>query len=843
MAELNKHNKNAAETINPLLFVVVSTVVISLSLVLTYCAYKEIATYLYGESYLSEVLRVEAKDTFVQIVTLYVALLFVYTFVRQKETRPLIYLLIIHAFLINLLFSWRDPQLAVVINVAEVLTIASLTILLFPTTVSSIITAAYENGLTMVRTGLDNVKNTVSSYLADRNFRSASCIFVALMALVVWTRYDIAISDNERAIWEYTGTTARGFRWLFTDYFTGGLHQVAHSFWPYDELWHPPFARYVAALIYLMFHSASSFECFRIGTGLFFVVGVCAIYYLISKQYGLYAGVFSAISIVLIPDVFTHAHYIGTDTPMAVMWVLTAFAFFYATTRLRQACFAVIFGLAILTKLQALFIPIPLILWSYYLYRIDKKAPNPISWSLFFLTIIITPLTVLVLWPLLWENPLKVFVQYLNWAASVPKDTTLYFGSPYGGNHGDSPWHYPFVILGIRVPVLILLMGLVGMYALFRDRLKDKVAVFIFLNMITGLLLTSVFGGWQGSREFLSSFYFMGAMAGVGFAYICNFVATRVQVNKKNLYVVALLIILTVPSFISWVRVYPYGLFYYNALIGGAKGAREAEMERSYWCNENGRDLINFLNKNVEPNSIVSYDMGTAAFIFPWYQEMGLLRRDIILKDIAGFDKAMQNSDYIIINPENKNWEINNNALSYYLEYDGIPLIGVVKPVSFLKAVFPEKPDIQNPQNHAIGRDIRFLGYNISSRQFHPGETLDITYFWMAEKKTEERISCNFLLLNLDCAPPRNTNRPKDEDLFSPNHGSELPFREARIRPSLIEDHTVCIYPIEYWPPGKVFRQKFQVRIPKDKTFLKDRYVAALTCGINNICLGEIVVE
>ncbi len=125
MTNTNKSNDNHLR-IDVLLLMIV---IMSLSLIVAYNGYKEIVSHLYGKYYLSKALRSEIQYTFVPIVILFAGL-YIVNAINERRVR-LAYLLIIHAFLINLLFSGKDLRIAIVINIAETLFII-LTYSLYP---------------------------------------------------------------------------------------------------------------------------------------------------------------------------------------------------------------------------------------------------------------------------------------------------------------------------------------------------------------------------------------------------------------------------------------------------------------------------------------------------------------------------------------------------------------------------------------------------------------------------------------------------------------------------------------------------------------------------------------
>lgn len=517
------------------------------------------------------------------------------------------------------------------------------------------------------------------------NIVIASSIFLILVIIMFITRNDIAIGGNERREWEYTSTVIYWFDLLFKKVlFSKPIAEISRISWPYGHFYHPPFARYIFSFGYLLFQKLMPpLETYRMGSGMFFALSATILYIFIAKQYGRWSGICSVLSLIFIPVVFTHAHFVGTDIPIAVMWLLCVVSYYYATTLKRKILFAALFGCALLTKIQAVFIPIPLILWSYYLHRVGKDNKSPVSWSLFFSVLIVTSLTLFLGWPWLWHKGIERFIGYLYWVVTVTKDGTAYFGRVYGANYAKTPWHYPFITLLSTVPLPILAAGCIGIAAAFKNRRNDDCGVFLLFNMAVSLLIISFLGGWEGSREFLISFFLLAAFAGIGFAVCWGYMIKRFHARKINLrgkfLKAAFVILIFTPIAAHYSKIYPYGLFYYNGLIGGLNGAKRAGFG-SYWDNELGKDLLNFINRNLEQNARLIYNQGTNISM-KWYQEMGRIRKDIILDNEGNFRKYLSNPSGVYYITNNMDSSLYKSGITpvFSLKYDNISLLQVWK--------------------------------------------------------------------------------------------------------------------------------------------------------------------
>src|SRR4051794_14321668 len=68
----------------------------------------------------------------------------------------------------------------------------------------------------------------------------------------------------------------------------------------------------------------------------------------------------------------------------------------------------------------------------------------------------------LCLWPYLWVDPVGHWVEYLGRTTHRSTINVWYFGHKYADKL--VPWHYPFVIFFISVPLLLQVLGVIGLF-------------------------------------------------------------------------------------------------------------------------------------------------------------------------------------------------------------------------------------------------------------------------------------------------------------------------------------------------------------------------------------------
>ncbi|MDG3003636.1 glycosyltransferase family 39 protein [Paludisphaera mucosa] len=210
---------------------------------------------------------------------------------------------------------------------------------------------------------------------------------------------------------------------------------------------------------------------------------------------------------------------------------------------------------------------------------------------------------------------------------ALPDILILYAGQIY---KYSLPWHNGWVLAAITVPPTILAAGLAGIAWGLRRVRTDRIPVYFLLHLaILPFLRMFHTPAHDGVRLLLPSFFFLAAFAGWGTVWIGRAVARRIRWG-----VVMTAALVLAPALVSLVRIHPYELSYYNALIGGPSGAWRRGFEMTYWYDaltpsvleELDRKLpqgaeLDFLNKKTESSMQVLNDL----------QALGHLRPDILL--------------------------------------------------------------------------------------------------------------------------------------------------------------------------------------------------------------------
>ncbi len=359
------------------------------------------------------------------------------------------------------------------------------------------------------------------------------------------------------------------------------------------------------------------------------------IYFRVGSRWGRMAGMASVFCAFFMPRLFTDGHIGATEMPLCFFWFLTAVLFEGSfKKRWLMPLAGISYGLAMSVKFTGFVLPIPLLAWAL-IYR-RKKIFCP---ALFLL--LIGPLVFFLLEPSMWDDPIFDLVQFIQFSAFRKGKTlipVLFLGKYY---EFSGPFYYaPFMVL-VTVPVCTLGLFLLGLIRAAANRFRDQLAgsSLIHFSFFILLMMAPNAPTYDGVRLFLPAFIFLAALAGYGFAGATERLGkkfSRVKIRPALIRIPATAILLVISAYPLF-KVYPYGLEYYNELIGGVAGARRRGMETTYWWTVVNQDALARINQALPPGaSLVCWP--PRAKVCEFDKELGLLRKDIQITKRINFD-------------------------------------------------------------------------------------------------------------------------------------------------------------------------------------------------------------
>ena len=446
---------------------------------------------------------------------------------------------------------------------------------------------------------------------------------------------------------------------------------------------HPPFSRIISAIAKnLSGDMVDKFTAYRLAPALFFAILVTVIYLWLNELFGPATGLFSASALMLIPNLFGYAHIAVTDLPLATMWFLTVYCFCKGLTGWQWSItLGVVWGLALSTKFPALLIPVPLIVWAHLFHR-DKYANN--IFSLVFLA----PLVMVATQPYLWHQTGLRVLEFLYEGISRGYRADANFGVFFLNQillSQQLPWHYPFYIVAVTTPEPILLLALVGILSAIWLREQRSILLLLTLNAAFVLILGVLPGAvlHDGVRQMLSALPFLAALGGVGYfvltAALVN-VAHRSESlqrinNLKAKVTAAFFVLVCVNPAIDLYLAHPFQLSYYNRLVGGIRGAYERGLETTYFMEAITPAFLQRLNEKLPHSATVNASF--ANFMFEFYQNQGILRRDIRFSSSDTFDFYLVLNRRSALSPQDHQLTRSAARLVDSVTLAGVPLVAL----------------------------------------------------------------------------------------------------------------------------------------------------------------------
>ena len=251
----------------------------------------------------------------------------------------------------------------------------------------------------------------------------------------------------------------------------------------------------------------------------------------------------------------------------------------------------ILWGLALLTKIHAWFLP-PLALgWILTQVKIKKSIPAFLIW------IATGFLVFLVGWPWLWADPRGRLAAYLGTGVNRISIRVLYFGNIFADR--EVPWHYPWVYFAVTVPVGLLALGVWGTLRGWNDAgLRATTRLCVASILLFLILFSTRVAVYDGERLFLVVFPALAILAGHGFAAIWE--------SSRRGWVRGLLVLGLLLQGVGVVWFHPFGLSYYNVLVGGLPGAERLGLELTYWGDSIDGILLDRLADEVRPEQSVA---------------------------------------------------------------------------------------------------------------------------------------------------------------------------------------------------------------------------------------------
>jgi 4-amino-4-deoxy-L-arabinose transferase-like glycosyltransferase len=361
-----------------------------------------------------------------------------------------------------------------------------------------------------------------------------------------------------------------------------------------------------------------------------------------ARRWGCAAGLAAGWSMLAMPRVFAHAHLGALDTFLSLFWTLALLTGARAMQSPRLLVSAGAAGgfwsLALLTKIHAwLLLPIVAI-WALANLPWRRAVAAVSLWTalgvgIFFLG-----------WPWLWYDTWARWQAY--WGTSLTRATIMveYFGRIMPDR--DVPWHYPWFYFAVTVPFGLQVLGFFGLVLGWKHRRLDAFPCLLAGSIGVFLVVFSTrIRVYDGERLFLHVFPAWAMLIGLGFA--------RLWSRMRSGRVPRLLLLgLLLAQGYGTVALHPFGLSYYNLMVGGLPGAERLGLELTYWNDAVDRVLLNGLADHVSPGQTAALAPTLYPGQGPLSTTRALIQKDVILQD----EQAASRSDWLVLSRRRAYW-------------------------------------------------------------------------------------------------------------------------------------------------------------------------------------------
>lgn len=361
------------------------------------------------------------------------------------------------------------------------------------------------------------------------------------------------------------------------------------------------------------------------------------------RRSGRSGGVAAGVGLMLMPRVAAHGHLAALDTFEALFWTWALVAFGRALDSDRpvrgMALAGLVWGLAILTKIHG-WLLVPLVVgWTLARLPVRRAIPALGAW-------VGTGLAAFVAgWPWLWYDSLDRLVAYFRTGVERTPILVQYFGAVYRDT--EVPWHYPWFYLLVTVPVGLLVLAAVGVGTMRREpgRLRSWPAVVVSGIVLMLAVFSTRVAVYDGERLFLPVFPLVAMLGGMGFQALWDRAGGRRVLR-------GLLVGFLMAQGVGLVSTFPFGLSYYNLLVGGLPGAERLGLELTYWGDAVDPVLLDALAGRAEE--------GDSAALAPTLapgQGAVATSRSLAMKQMALADQeAVGRSEWVVISRRSSYW-------------------------------------------------------------------------------------------------------------------------------------------------------------------------------------------
>ncbi len=549
--------------------------------------------------------------------------------------------------------------------------------------------------------------------VVGKHWAVALGLSVGFVALLLNTSDKIGYARDEGFYFQAAASYEAWFSLLFLHPSQALHREVVARYWQVNSE-HPALMKSLFALshhfLYAKWHwFATAGEAFRFPAMLISALGVGVLYLWGTETIGAFAALTGALLLGFMPQVFHHAHLACFDMPVAALSLMTAYAY-WKSLRHRRLFGALgvglLYGLFLNTKHNAWLFPLVVLahfallnhqVWLSRVSNVPRKLRFPPA---LLAMLVLGPLTLYAAWPWLWFETLPRLMAYAKFHLGHEYYNMEFLGRTYW--KPPMPLGYAWVMTLATVPLVTLALFTVGLVNFARSLLPRNVQCAGVLRGLGSKLASIPFGSpksaqllwllgvavnyapwWSsqtpifgGTKHWLTAYPFLCLLAGVGVRVIREKaqLLARSKTQRQVLSALLFAALLLGPISMTWHSV-PFGLSAYTPIVGGASGAANLGLNRTFW-GYTSRSLFNEINALAPPGARI-YVHDTALQSFEQHQQEGGVRPDLEgTLDLAHSNLALYQHEPHMARVEYQIWSVYGTVRPAAIQlFDGVPVV------------------------------------------------------------------------------------------------------------------------------------------------------------------------
>lgn len=383
---------------------------------------------------------------------------------------------------------------------------------------------------------------------------------------------------------------------------------------------HPPAMKTLFGLSEKLLHRTlgvmDEVTAFRLPSAVLHGVLVGLAYAMVLELWGLAQAIVAALLLLFLPRAVFHAGLACFDAPTMTLWFATIHAYWRGLDGRRWPWqVGVLWGVALATKHTALLLPFAL--GVHYLIVGWRARPSIAAagatrrarvvtvacavigyrWRVIVSLAVLGPLTLYVLWPWLWFDPVHHVRDWLAFHTHHVHYNYEYLGRNW--NAPGFPWHVALVTTLFTVPVATLAAAAVGAGVWIAERTRrapEAPRLLLALSAAASagpffLGTTPIFGAEKHWMPALPTICIAAAVGAVWAArtaagYLATLRPGRAGIAGRlagGLAIWGIAGSVVIAAAVETQVAEPYALTWYNALAGGAPGGADLGMNRQFW--------------------------------------------------------------------------------------------------------------------------------------------------------------------------------------------------------------------------------------------------------------------